>query len=262
MNKSNKCIILLIIISIILTGCNIKKEENKNDNLNNNNNEMPKEEEKYVFEKYLETDFEISNQAKTIETNDVLFLYDFNNEYIRVYDQNKKDITPDEIKNKIIGAHDITHNDEFLGYIVRTENKAYYINKQGKITIETNNHNINNIDNYINVDSDIVCSTREFNGDEYNDYCTKLYDLKGNLLIDGTKEKYYIKSVIYNDNNNPLFLTEKDNKEGALDKNGNVIIDFKYDVMDLIKNRNIILARKGDELELNHLYDVKGNLIK
>lgn len=222
---------------------------------------FPIKQEKYVLTKYIDTDVILTKYTKVKENNKILYVYDHTNNYFRMYNKNREDITPIKIKNnKISSANDITYNDTFLGYIIQTENEGfYYINNNGEIIIESNTH-LSNLDNYIKQDSEKLCYTNEFEGYEYTYYCTKLYDLSGQLLIDGTKENYYISRIIYNKNNNILFEAVKDDKVGLIDKNGKLIIDFKYQLYDFNENKDIIVARKDEQN--HHLYDITGKLIK
>lgn len=217
--------------------------------------------EKYALTKYIDTDVILTKYTKGKERNGILYIYDYTQDYFRIYNKNREDITPLKIKNsKISGANDITYNNTFLGYIVRTENEEfYYINNKGEIILESKTHLIN-LDNYIKQDSQKVCYTNKYNGEEYTYYCTKIYDLNGTLLIDGTKENYYISNLIYNKNNDTLFEVVKNDKVGLIDKNGNLIIDFKYQSYDFIENKNVILAKK--DKQIHHLYDVTGKLLK
>lgn len=217
--------------------------------------------EKYTLEKFAKTDVEITQNTVIYEKNGIIFLMAKSNDYLKIYDDAGNDITPKEINNKKLRViNKIEFNDDFLGYTLSTDSKGYYINNKGKVTLDFDTTMIGNINNYISVSSDKICYTSKFDNVDYHYYCTKIYDLDGNLLIDGTIENYVISRTVYNKDNYSLFEVTKNNKKGLVDNKGNTIIDFDYQTINYNENQKKLLALKDDNLY--YVYDLKGNLLK
>lgn len=241
---------LVIILSILFVGLvgysiytKVIKEKNK----------------EYVLEKYINTDIVINQNSQMNIKDGITFLVNGNNE-IRIYDEEKNDITPKEFKNGKLSINNVTVDDNFFGYIVNNGNNAYYINEEGKTTLNVETSYMYYSDNYLIVDTDEICNINNFNGYEYVNNCQNVYDLSGKLLIDGKKNKYYSISNFYGLIEKEYLVVNKDKTSALIDINNNVIIDFDKHNFTYNKNLNLIVAAKSSELV--KLYDVNGNLSK
>ena len=225
----------------------------------NKGNILENKETKYKLEKFAESGTQFNERSKIIEKNGIYFLTTEFESYLKIYNENGENISPKEIDNIKLKTSKVEKNEDFLGYIVIIDNKVYYIDEMGKIVFYKEATNAQALSGYININSDEICykSDYHYSSDEY---CSMIYDLKGNLLIDGKKEKYYSPRVIYDENDNPLFMILKDKKHGIIDNENKIIINFEYMQFDYIENSNIIIAKKNENLI--DIYDLKGNLLK
>ena len=261
MNKSNvKKLILILVILVVIGICGYIIY------INLNNKETPDKE--YILSKFIETDSKIMKDSSIKVSNNFIFFnnslnYPKSEDYLEIYNKNGMNVTPKEIKNTKLNSISVVEiNDEFLGYTVNTyDKKGYYINNEGKIIFELETASITNMENYILSDSDKICYTYNFEGYKGEYPCIKIYDLKGDLLINGEIENYYSPSIVYNKNNDTIFAVRKDGQKGLIDKKGNIIIDFKYVEINFNESKNILIARKSQTSEDIDIYDLKGNLL-
>ena len=244
--KSKKLVIALITILVIVIGIFLGGKYL-----------LEKDTLEYVLEKYLSTDINIGRNSKIIVNEGITFVKSENQ--LKIYDKNKNDITP-EVLNNVDRINNVIVNDEFLGYIVSNNEQSYYINNKGEVVFELKTSLMSNNDNYFIVDTDKVCYTSVFDNYSYENMCQSIYDINGNLLIDGKENNYY-NYVSYLVDGKTYFGVEKDGKHGLIDEKNNIIIDFKDQYFTYNKNLNIIKASYAENLNTN-IYDINGNLLK
>lgn len=244
--KNKKLIIMLITTLVIGVGIFLGI-----------NNLLEEDTREYVLEKYLSSDINIERNSKIIVNEGITFVKNINQ--LKIYDKNKNDITP-SVLNNIDRINNVIVNDEFLGYIVSNNDQSYYINNKGEVVFNIKTSLMNNNDNYFIVDTDKVCHTSTFNNYSYEYKCQSIYDINGNLLIDGKENNYY-NYVSYLVDGKTYFGVEKDGKTALIDDKNNIIIDFKEQYFTYNKNLNVIKADYNKHLNTD-IYDIKGNLLK
>ena len=251
MKKKYKYLIILpVIVLLIAAGYFLYNH------FNNQNDEQNKQ---YVLEKFSEIDSKLDTNSKITSKNGIVFL-ETADDYLKIYNEKGENITPNEIDNKKIPIIDkVEKNNEFFGYTFAIENKGYYIDEKGKIVLNLESNTARSYEDYIDIRSDKLCykPIPPYYGDEY---CSMIYDLNGNLLLDGKKGEYYVTRVFYEKNDKPLFEVIKNSSHGIIDKENNIIIKIEYTQLDYIENRNIIIARK--DKNLIDIYDTTGKLLK
>lgn len=249
MKETNKkwiiCLILFLFVGLV--GYFIYNKVNKDKN------------KEYILEKYINTDIVINQNSQMNIKDGITFLVNGNNE-IRIYDEEKNDITPKEFKNGKLSINNVTVDDEFLGYIINIDGNAYYVNEKGAVvfTIKTSNMYLSG--EYLIVDTDEVCNINTFDNYDYKFYCQNVYDLSGNLIIDGKTNKYYSITDFYGLTEKEYLVVNKDKKSAIVDTNNNIIIDFKEHYFTYNQHLNVIEAKQSNKLI--NIYNIDGSLMK
>jgi len=189
----------------------------------------------------------------------ITFLVNGNNE-IRIYDEEKNDITPKEFKNGKLSINNVTVDDEFFGYIINTDGNAYYVNEKGELVFTIKTSNMHSSGEYLIVDTDEVCNINTFDNYDYKFYCQSVYDLSGKLLIDGKTNKYYSITDFYGLTEKEYLVVNKDKKSAIVDTNNNIIIDFKEHYFTYNKYLNVIEVKQSNRLI--NIHNIDGSLIK
>ena len=250
MKKIYKYLIILTTFSIIIVSGYIFYTKNI----------LESKETEYELIKFAEHGVSIDRNSTITEKDNTIFLANEVKDYLKIYNKKGENISPKEIDNiNLTSIMKVEKNNEFLGYVVNVDNKGYYINEAGTIVLSVETKDINALEGYIDVSTDKLCYKSDYDVTS-DEYCSKIYDLNGNLLIDGEANKYYRPQVIYNQNNDVLFLITKNEKWGIIDKNNNIIVDFEYSMIDYYEYKNIFIAKKG--INLIDIYDITGKLLK
>lgn len=274
MNKKKKIIILIMIIIIIgISGYFLySRLLNKNIIPIKDNDDTAKDEYKeYSLERYAYTNLNISKNSKMNFAKDLVFITSDDKKYLEIYDEQGQNITDEAIKNiEINNLQEVKSNNNFLGYTFQKDNHGYFINNQGKIILDVETSSISSTQNYLLVDSNKLCYTTNFNGYEYKYYCQKIYDTEGNLIIDGTDKNYSQAGLLYSDSNISYFAIRINDKVGIVDNKNNMIIDFKYSLIEYDETKNVFYAKEitykldKNQQQINKvdIYSKEGNLLK
>ena len=200
---------------------------------------------------------------------DILSYNQVNDKYAIVIDKNNNYNIVDNAGNKKLNENytyiEYLNNDEF---IVTINGKTGIINGEGNTIIEVNYNAIQQIDdtNALQaVDSknnrtDIIDKDMQIHEGIENAYISK--ETNYIKLYSETDVKYYNldgKEITYKEiaPNNSIYADKKDGKWGLVDSNGNVVVNYEYDMVTE-QNGNVAGVKKDGKWQI---VDTKGQLV-
>ena len=200
---------------------------------------------------------------------DILSYNQVNDKYAIVIDKNNNYNIVDNAGNKKLNENytyiEYLNNDEF---IVTINGKTGIVNGEGNTIIEVNYNAIQQIDdtNALQaVDSknnrtDIIDKDMQIHEGIENAYISK--ETNYIKLYSETDVKYYNldgKEITYKEiaPNNSIYADKKDGKWGLVDANGNVVVNYEYDMVTE-QNGNVAGVKKDGKWQI---VDTKGQLV-
>lgn len=200
---------------------------------------------------------------------DILSYNQVNDNYAIVIDKDNNYNIVDNAGNKKLNENytyiEYLNNDEF---IVTIDGKTGIINAEGNSIIEVNYNAIQQIDgtNALQaVDSennrtDIIDKDMQIHEGIENAYISK--ETNYIKLYSETDVKYYNldgKEITYKEiaPNNSIYADKKDGKWGLVDSNGNVVVNYEYDMVTE-QNGNVAGVKKDGKWQI---VDTKGQLV-